>query len=108
MSLTSYDLYGIQCETLEIAKAKVESLLKIFMRGHESGFHCGEYYRLYDIGQEHFVLQNNYDEFEGEWTEEIFSDFPILLYVNETDRSDDLRLVLLKDQQVFLLRHQFL
>ncbi|TQV78839.1 hypothetical protein FKG94_12525 [Exilibacterium tricleocarpae] len=102
----SYDLYGIDCESLDIARTLIEALLNIVMMAHESGFRCGEYYRLYDVGQEHFILQNNYDDFEGEWTEESFSKYPNLFYVNETNRSSDLKAVLLKDKRVALLKHE--
>lgn len=106
MSLRSYDLYGVRCESMEHARSVIESLLNIVLIAHESGFHCGEYYRLYDVGQEHFILQNNYDAFEGEWTEEAFQEFPILFYVNETDRSGDLKSVLLGEKRIVLLKHQ--
>lgn len=106
MSLKSYDLYGIKCESLELAKSLIEALLNMVMIAHESGFHCGDYFRLYDVGQEHFILQNNYDDFEGEWTEESFSEFPFLFYVNETDRSETLKSILLGDNRIALLKHQ--
>lgn len=102
----SYDLYGIDCENLNVARVLIESLLNIAMLAHESGFHSGEYYRLYDVGQEHFILQHNYDDFEGEWMEEVFSKYPILFYVNETDRSSDLKASLLEDKRLALLRHE--
>ncbi|MDP5210940.1 hypothetical protein [Microbulbifer sp. 2205BS26-8] len=102
----SYDLYGVDCESLDAAKTLIEALFNIVMVAHESGLHCGEYYRLYDVGQEHFILQNNYDDFEDEWTEEAFSKYPVLFYVNETDRSYDLKEILLKDKRLALLRHE--
>lgn len=106
MSLKSYDLYGIECESLEFARTVIEALLNIVMITHESGFHCGEYYRLNDVGQEHIILQNNYDDFEEEWTEEGYSKYPFLLYVNETLRSSEVAGLLQNDKRVVLLKHQ--
>lgn len=108
MSLMSYDLYGVKCESLEIARSLIEKLLNIVMIAHESGFHCGEYYRRYDVGQEHFILQKNYDDFEGEWTEDSFTEYPFLFYVNETDRSEDLKSALLREKRIAFLKHQVL
>ena len=76
------------------------------MIAHESGFHSGEYYRLNDIGQEHFILQNNYDDFEEEWTEEGYSGYPLLLYVNETLRSSGVASLLKNDKRIVQLKHQ--
>ncbi|MCY0964168.1 hypothetical protein [Parathalassolituus penaei] len=106
MDLKSYDIYGIDCESLSIARAAVEALLDIIMIAHESGYRCGRYYRLNDVGQEHIVLQNNYDEYDDEWTEEKYVDYPFLLYINETLRSSEIANFLQDDKRIVLLKHQ--
>jgi len=106
MARVSYDLYGIECADIGVARAIVEGALKITLVAHESGYRCGEYFRYKDVGDEHFILQKNYDEFEDEWTEESFSQYPQLLYVNETTRSEELGKFLQSDERVSLLRHQ--
>lgn len=106
MEKKSYDLYGIECEGIDITKAVIETLLNIVMVAHESGYHCGEYYRFNDVGQEHFILQYNYDDFEDEWTEEAYSKYPLLLFVNETLRSNELEECLRNDKKIVLLKHQ--
>ncbi|WP_444900369.1 hypothetical protein ACJJIX_00050 [Microbulbifer sp. VAAC004] len=102
----SYDLYGIDCNGLDNAKALIQNLLGVTLLAHESGFRCGEYYRLHDVGQEHFILQKNYDDIDEEWIEEEFLRSPLIFYVNETDRSSVLQAVLLKDKRITLLRHE--
>jgi len=61
---------------------------------HDSGYHCGEYYRSGDVGGEHFILQRNYDEAECEWTEPSHSRFALLFYANETDRASEITVAL--------------
>ena len=106
MDKKSYDLFGIECDDINIARTIIEVILNISMIAHESGYHCGEYYRLYDVGQEHFILQKNYDDFEEEWTEETYLKYPLLLYVNETLRSSEFVKHLQSDKRIELLRHQ--
>jgi hypothetical protein len=102
----TYDLYGVAVDGLESAKDLVNRALGIQLVAHESGYHCGEYYRLGGDGDEHFILQRNFDEFEGEWTEVEHQRFGILLYVNETNRSATLEGRLSSGDEFSLLRHQ--
>lgn len=104
--MKTYDLYGLSCRNLEEAKARVEPALGVTLIAHESGYHCGDYYRYKDVGEEHFILQRNFDDLEGEWTEPANQDQPLLLYVNETDRSAELRDALEQVDGVVRLRHQ--
>ena len=76
------------------------------MFAHESGYHCGSYYRLGDVGTEHFILQRNHDTFENEWTESDFKEKIFLLYINETSRSEEIAAALLADRAFARLRHQ--
>jgi len=85
--MKAYLLFGILGDDLHGVRSLVERALEIQMTLHESGYRCGEYYRLGDVGVEHFILQRNYDEVEGEWTEPMFTEYGLLLYVNETDRA---------------------
>ena len=83
-----YDLYGLRDHDLEAARAFVEHALDIELVPHESLFHCGDYYRLGNIGEEHFILQRNFDSFEGEWTEADCKEMGVLLYVNQAQRPE--------------------
>ncbi len=88
--MTIFDLYGLQNTTLEGARVAVEAALGAGLVAHESGYHAGAYYRLGRTGSEHFILQRNYDDFEEEWMEPEFKEYPYLLYVNETRRAPEL------------------
>jgi hypothetical protein len=85
--MKSYLLFGIQGDDLYAARSRIEDALGIKMTLHESSYRGGEYFRMGDIGAEHFILQKNFDESEGEWTEPRCKDCGVLLYANETDRS---------------------
>lgn len=74
-------------------KEAVECVLSINLIEAESSYHGGIYYRLNDIGEEHFVLQNNL-ELDDELAEDDFPDYPILLYINEAQISEDLEILL--------------
>lgn len=87
-AMTTYLLFGIEGDSLNDARAQVEAALEIKMELHESGYRGGEYYRLHDVGREHFILQRNYDDLEGEWTDPSCKDCGILLYANEVERYD--------------------
>lgn len=58
------------------------------MNLHESGHRCGEYYRVGDVGSEHFILQKNFDDVDEEWTEPTYRECGLLLYANETNRAE--------------------
>lgn len=55
-------------------------------------------------GGEGFILKENTDPFDGEAVEPLFSDYPILLYVDKTTRSDEIASLL--NMKFFLLRHK--
>jgi len=85
--MKTYLLFGIEGDDMHGARSRLERALGIRMELHESGYRCGEYYRLGDVGNEHFILQKNFDEFEGEWTEPSCLECGLLFYANETDRA---------------------
>ena len=92
--MSSYLLFGIESDDLHGARARLEQVLQVRLDLHESGYRCGEYYRLGDAGSEHFILQKNFDDAESEWTDPDSKDCGLLLYVNETERADFLISVL--------------
>jgi hypothetical protein len=103
--MRAYDLYGIAGESLDAARDKVSDAIGIAFVAHESGY-LGQYYRHRDVGEEHFILQSNFDSVEAEWTEPDRRDLPFLLYVNETSRSHELRRKLQSVGGIELLRHE--
>jgi len=108
MDTKAYDLYGLECDDINIANVLIENVLQVEMVAYESDYHCGEYFcsSSIDIDEEHFILQKNYDDFEDEWTEEVYSQYPLLLYVNDTLRSDEIVNLFAAEKRVTLLKHQ--
>jgi hypothetical protein len=88
LNMSTYLLFGIEGGDLHRARDRLERALGIKMDLHESGYRCGEYYRLGDVGDEHFILQRNFDDLEHEWTEPACREYGLLFYANETDRAD--------------------
>lgn len=91
--MKTHDLYGFGHDDLEAARVAVEQALGIRLIAHES-LHRGDYYRLGRIGEEEFVLQRNFDPFYEEVIENEFPEMHILLYVDETERSEELEQIL--------------
>lgn len=108
MTKRSYDLYGINAESINWAMKLVEKVLEIKMFLHESGYRCGEYYRSHsiDTDEESFILQKNYDEFDEEWTEIAFDKYPYLLYVDDTLRSKEIKNIFDQIEEARLLKHE--
>ena len=105
MNTRIYDLYGVECNDIETARFVIEDLLNMSMIAHDS-IYRGVYYRFNSVGQENFILQNNYNDFEEEWTEKRYSKYPLLLYVNETQRSSEVASLLQSDNRVVRLKSQ--
>lgn len=104
--MKTYDLYGTKCLNLGLARAQVEKLAGISLEERESTYHGGIYYLHGDNSSAHFVLKKNIDPFDGEPVEQAFSDYPILFYVNATNRSLELMDALIVEGGFSLLRHE--
>jgi hypothetical protein len=104
--MKTYDLYGSDVQDIELARQIIADAVLVKLIAHESSYHCGDYYRSGDIGSEHFMLQRNFDEHENEWTEQDFKTFPLLLYINETIRSEYFENKLVLDKRFKLLRRE--
>lgn len=104
LTMSNYDLYGINAVNMFAAKSIEESLLNIQLEEHDSSYHAGVYFRWGDRSSEHFVLKANQDPFDDEPAELAFPTFEFLFYVNDTRRSDGLNAVLLQNKNVNLLR----
>ena len=105
--MSFYDLYGIEAANLGDAKIILEKLLAFSFEERDSSYHGGTYYAFGDEAGEHFMLKENRDPFEDEPAEDNFPDSKLLLYVNETTRSEELRDALAKGgDAIILLRHE--
>lgn len=102
--MKSFDLYSHNEDSdLETVRRRAEKSLSLIFSAHASSY-LGEYYKLGARGSENFVLQRNFNGLERAWAEPLFSQHSILLYVNETPRSDSLEKLLLSEGFVLLRR----
>jgi hypothetical protein len=105
--MPSADIYGAKSDDLEHVKFAIESKLHIQFEPHHSSYHGGDYYRNGDGSSEHFILQRNIDLIDNEPAESDFVDFPVILYVEETERSSEIRELLeASESPLSLLKHE--
>lgn len=78
-----YYVYGFAHNDLEQVRSDVERALGVQLAPHDSMYRGGLYYRQGNSGAENLILQYNYNPEEGEYTEEQYPEYPILLYVNQ-------------------------
>ena len=85
-----YDRYGFFSNDLEQVKDNLETCLRIRFVPHDSSF-WGEYY-LHEQpnGEESLMLHMNIDPEDGEPLYREFAEFPVILQVNDTKRSEEL------------------
>lgn len=93
---SNYDLYGFSSSDISHLAAILSRALSIEWILHESDFK-GKYYRFGMPGEEEFILQYNFDERENEkeWNEPEFKQYPVVLYINNTQRSEEIRKLLI-------------
>lgn len=104
----SFDLYGFTQKEIDTIRILIEKAIGIRFEAHNSSY-LGDYYRYGGSDSEHFVLQQNIDALDNEPIELDYPDFPVLLYVNRTSRSEELaRLIDKLCDGVALLKHEYL
>lgn len=99
-----FDLYGFALTTIEEARARTEDILGLRFVEHESSYWGGVYFMHGKMGQENFKLVRNLDLIDKELLEPDFPDHSILLYVNASVRSDELKVQLETVPNVSFLR----
>jgi len=102
--MAAYDLYGVKRGTIFEVRLKVEESLNVFFEERESTYQGGIYYRFGEGELEKFFLKVNVDPFDGEAVELEFSKYPVLMYVDMTTRSEEIRRLL--GVEFCLLRHE--
>ena len=98
------DLYGVKVFGFFEVRLKVEEKLSIFFEERNSTYQGGRYYRFCGDESERLVLKSNVDSFDGEAVEKMFADYPILIYVDMTIRSEEIMRLL--GAEFCLLRHE--
>ena len=104
--MASYDLYGLPTSDLNSARATIEGVLNLHLTSHQSDWRGGEYFCVGELNEENFLLQLNVCD-DDEPAEQAFPEYPLLLYVNRTNRSGVIRSLLLDGAiGVVLLKHE--
>ena len=89
--MKNYDIYGSKNLNLAKIAKKIDLVLDTQFKIGNSYYYGGEYYRYGEGNTENFILQSNFNQIEQEWSKIIFQEFPLLLFVNNTDRADEIR-----------------
>jgi hypothetical protein len=88
--MSTFDLYGLGFSSLDAARDAIEQTLRITMSPHESSYRGGDYYAFGEDVTENLILQRNYDDISDEWTLPNSKESTYLLYVNNTQRAEEL------------------
>lgn len=106
MTTKSDDLYGVMCATLDEARLLIERALGMQLKPHESLYFGGDYYRHEVPPSETLILRPNLDGIDGECAELDHPQYPFLLYIEGTHRSDSLNARLSIVAGITLLRRE--
>jgi len=106
-NMSTFDLYGFSSDDISAVSALLEATFDIKFESRESTYEGGRYFCWGDEANEHFVLKYNFDSFDHEPAELSFPGYPILFYVNDTLRSEELKnKILMHGTSIALLRHE--
>ena len=97
----TYDLYGFKYSNIEKLKHELEKILGLRFTARESSY-LGYYYHGGVVGEEEFLLIENYNPDEQEWYEPKFKEIPLLLAVDGTQRADEIQRELTEQLQHIL------
>lgn len=104
--MASCDLYGLPHLSLVAARELINQLFGIVVEERHSEYQGGNYYKYGDNESENFLLKRNLDPFDGEAVEMDFPDYPIILYINETMRSEEIKNLVAMESAILLLRYK--
>lgn len=100
-------MYGLESENLDELAAFIAIALGVQLEFRSSDF-LGDYYKYGEKAGENIKFQRNYYEGEDAWQEPEFRGYPILLYVNRTQRAEEVSRLLLGalESHIKLLRRK--
>ncbi|QBG94600.1 hypothetical protein EYC55_02615 [Xanthomonas oryzae] len=104
--MSSYILFGIMSNSISVTKDRLEKTFSVYFEERDSSYQGGLYYVFNAAGSEQFLLKKNKDPFDGEPVEQGFPEYPLLLYINETNRSSDLIALASNKEDLKLLREE--
>lgn len=82
------DIYASPEPELNSVRTAIETAIGVRFTPHDSWYRGGTYFRFEDASGEKFLLQRNLDQDEA--AEPDFAEFPVVLYVKNTMRSDQI------------------
>lgn len=88
------DIYGFQANDIEVVANLLADVLDLTWVPRRSSY-SGDYYTSGSLGGEHLVLRYNYNSIERAWRHPEFTEYPILLYANNSQHPDRIRDALL-------------
>ncbi len=100
-----FDLYGACGGSLEEVRLRVQHGLDRDFVLHESGYRGGEYFRAAGPPEE-VLLQTNAPDEEGYYPEPEFREWPILVYINDSQRWGELDRRIAEIHSLVLLRSE--
>lgn len=101
-----FDLYGFKISDIENARQLIEKALNVKFIVHESSY-LGDYYKVKLNSNEDYMLQHNFLKHDEDWMEPQFTEYPLLLYINGTSRSEEIEEILKnKISIIHFLRHK--
>jgi uncharacterized protein YacL (UPF0231 family) len=101
------DLYGSKSQDLEDVKSRVERVLESTLEERDSTYFGGRYYKAVLMNGEEIVVRRNFDPLDQEAAETEFKEYPIIVYVNNSMRAEQVRTVFEKvGLELKLLRHK--
>ncbi|MEU0509059.1 hypothetical protein [Amycolatopsis sp. NPDC006125] len=104
MTTPSYLLYGSSTVSINDLCSTLREVLNVDFEPRRSDYHGGDYYRAGQLRGEHFVLEKNWRDEDGELLEPAYENFDVILEVNGTERPDSIREILAEvEGLVFLI-----
>ncbi|NIH79090.1 hypothetical protein [Amycolatopsis viridis] len=91
MTKPSYLLFGSSTVNIDELCSSLRDVLDIDFEPRRSDYHGGDYYRAGKLRGEHFILEKNWRDEDGELFEPAYEDFDVILEVNGTARPDVIR-----------------
>jgi hypothetical protein len=103
--MPTYDTYGFADKDIQTISEVISNTLGITWKLHDS-LYKGEYYLAGKIEQENLELGFNYVAGIDDWKESESKEYPVLLYVNKSQRWQEIEKFLLGafNEKISLLR----
>ena len=102
--MTTFDLYGSDELTVGEVRDIVGSALRVEFSLRNSGYRGGDYFLWQGEAAEVVTVCGNFEDEDGELYEPEFSDYPVLLQVDGSERAEWIRTLIEAASGLTLLR----